>query len=230
MNHLLPGPVIQFPHYDFRMGCDPLVIRKGGHTPLWNHSKRWGNLLLSHQFFFSFFDSPPQVIEQSLFLFPFSGGGKEAETQLFALFFFLLLLRKQALIENYGSFRTLRKSEGINICLFTTFHCQAGLYDEYSVRRNAAPGFPGGFAVSPATKSLRAAGDTQRRQKKSTDKGLIGISREGQYLLLRLPLSVCSRATDIYLFLHPVNWKLRCFWICRLPYKNTYSLAPFWAL
>ncbi len=69
MNHLLPGPVIRFPHYDFRMGCDPLVIRKGAHTPLWNHSKRWANLLLSHQLFFSFFDSPSQVIEQSLFLF-----------------------------------------------------------------------------------------------------------------------------------------------------------------
>ncbi len=53
------------------MGCDSLVLRKGGHTPLWNHRKRWANLLLSHQLFFSFFDSPPQVIEQSLFLFSF---------------------------------------------------------------------------------------------------------------------------------------------------------------
>ena len=58
MNHLhtvLPGLMVGFPHYDFRMRCDPPLYctytyrRKGGHTPLWIHSKRWATVLLSHQ-------------------------------------------------------------------------------------------------------------------------------------------------------------------------------------
>ena len=55
-------------------GVTPLVLKKGGHTPIWNHSERWTNLQLSHQesIFFMFcssWESLPQVIEQSLFLF-----------------------------------------------------------------------------------------------------------------------------------------------------------------
>ena len=53
----------------FQNGVWPPYNKERGHTTLWNHSKRWASLLLNHQLFFSFFDSPPQVIEQSLFLF-----------------------------------------------------------------------------------------------------------------------------------------------------------------
>ncbi len=34
MNHLLPGPVIGFHHYNFKTGCDPLVTKKGGSHPI----------------------------------------------------------------------------------------------------------------------------------------------------------------------------------------------------
>ncbi len=57
------------PHSEFIEGDEPpcifwtTLLQKGGHTPFWNHSERWIS------YFLFLLDSPPQVIEQSLFLF-----------------------------------------------------------------------------------------------------------------------------------------------------------------